>query len=118
MGFEELVAEGAAVPLEGWDFSWFDGRATEERPPWGYAGLIAERLARVGTALDLQTGGGEVTAFAPVKPPVLVAPSRGRRTLPWPGGTCPAPRCCGCRTRGRCRSGTPRSTSSSAATRS
>ncbi|MGZ3144139.1 class I SAM-dependent methyltransferase [Lentzea chajnantorensis] len=73
MRFEELVAEGAAVPLEGWDFSWFDGRATEERPPWGYAGLIAERLARVGTALDLQTGGGEVTASAPVKPPVLVA---------------------------------------------
>jgi hypothetical protein len=31
--FEELVAEGAAVPLEGWDFSWFEGRATEERPP-------------------------------------------------------------------------------------
>jgi hypothetical protein len=33
--YEELVAEGAAVPLAGWDFSWFDGRATEERPPWG-----------------------------------------------------------------------------------
>src|SRR6516165_3050397 len=31
--FETLVAEGAAVPVEGWDFSWFEGRATEERPP-------------------------------------------------------------------------------------
>ncbi len=78
MGFEELVAEGAAVPLEGWDFSWFDGRATEERPPWGYAGLIAERLARAEAALDLQTGGGEVTASAPVKPPLLAA------TESWP----------------------------------
>ncbi|MBA3310888.1 MAG: alpha/beta fold hydrolase [Nocardioidaceae bacterium] len=24
--------------------SWLDGRATEERPPWGYARLVAERL--------------------------------------------------------------------------
>lgn len=71
--FEELVAEGAAVPLEGWDFSWFDGRATEERPPWGYARQIASRLAAVSSALDLQTGGGEVTASAPVLPPLMVA---------------------------------------------
>ncbi|HUQ55266.1 methyltransferase domain-containing protein [Lentzea sp.] len=76
--FEELVAEGAAVPLEGWDFSWFEGRATEERPPWGYAALIAEKLAAVESALDLQTGGGEVTASAPVKPPLLAA------TESWP----------------------------------
>lgn len=76
--FEDLVAEGAAVPLEGWDFSWFAGRATEERPPWGYAGQIASRLAAVSSALDLQTGGGEVTASAPVRPPLLAA------TESWP----------------------------------
>ena len=33
------------MPVEGWDFSWFDGRATEERPPWGYARLMGERMA-------------------------------------------------------------------------
>src|SRR5438105_10290261 len=33
--FEELVDEAAAVSVEGWDFSWLDGRATEERPSWG-----------------------------------------------------------------------------------
>ena len=27
--FDELVAEGAAVPTEGWDFSGFAGGATE-----------------------------------------------------------------------------------------
>ncbi|GAA3432842.1 class I SAM-dependent methyltransferase [Kutzneria kofuensis] len=58
--FEELVAEGAAVPVDGWDFSWFEGRATEQRPSWGYSGLIAERMASVESALDIQTGGGEV----------------------------------------------------------
>lgn len=64
MDFEALVSEGAAVPLGGWDFSWFNGRATEQRPSWGYATLLARRLSRAGSALDLQTGGGEVFAWA------------------------------------------------------
>ncbi|MYS18024.1 methyltransferase domain-containing protein [Streptomyces sp. SID4982] len=76
--FEELVAEGAAVPTEGWDFSWFAGRATEERPEWGYARSAAERLARAEAALDVQTGGGEVLGFAleqaaPNRPALLAA---------------------------------------------
>ena len=62
MTFEQLVAEGGAVPLEGWDFSWFAGRATEERPPWGYARLMGQRMSRATAALDIQTGGGEVLA--------------------------------------------------------
>ncbi len=74
----ELLAEGASVPLEGWDFSWFEGRASEERPRWGYSRLLAERMARAAAALDIQTGGGEVLAQIPHPPPVLVA------TESWP----------------------------------
>jgi SAM-dependent methyltransferase len=66
--FEELVDEAEAADMTGWDFAWLDGRATEERPPWGYARLLAERLGRVRSALDLDTGGGEVVAAAPVLP--------------------------------------------------
>lgn len=44
--FDDLLAEGSAVPVAGWDFSWFDGRASEERPPWGYA--RHERIAAEG----------------------------------------------------------------------
>jgi len=62
--FAELIAEGDAVPTEGWDFSWFEGRATEERPRWGYSRLLADRLRGAGAALDIQTGGGEVLAEA------------------------------------------------------
>ncbi|MFE9676189.1 methyltransferase domain-containing protein [Streptomyces sp. NPDC006259] len=62
--FEDLVAEGEAVPTEGWDFSWFEGRATEARPSWGYAVSLAGRLAGARAALDVQTGGGEVLDFA------------------------------------------------------
>jgi SAM-dependent methyltransferase len=69
----ELVAQGAAEPVAGWDFSWFEGRATEERPSWGYSGLLAERMGHAQAALDVQTGGGEVLAGIPHPPPVLVA---------------------------------------------
>ncbi|MFG3107245.1 class I SAM-dependent methyltransferase [Streptomyces tendae] len=62
--FDDLVAEGAAVPTEGWDFSWFEGRATEARPSWGYARSVGERLAGATAVLDVQTGGGEVLDFA------------------------------------------------------
>lgn len=61
---EELVAEAAAADVSGWDFSWLDGRATEERPPWGYARMLAGRMAGVDSSLDLQTGGGEVLSLA------------------------------------------------------
>ncbi|MEU7378972.1 MULTISPECIES: methyltransferase domain-containing protein [unclassified Streptomyces] len=80
--FEDLVAEGAAVPTEGWDFSWFAGRATEQRPSWGYAVSMAARLAGARAVLDVQTGGGEVLDFAlgrAAATPALLAATEG-----WP----------------------------------
>lgn len=71
--FEALVAEAEAASVDGWDFSWFEGRATEERPSWAYARAMAERLAHVSAALDIQTGGGEVLASAAEFPPLTVA---------------------------------------------
>ncbi|MFF5091274.1 class I SAM-dependent methyltransferase [Streptomyces niveus] len=76
--FDELIAEAEAVSVDGWDFSWLDGRATEERPPWGYARSMAERMGRATAALDIQTGGGEVLASVPELPPLTVA------TEAWP----------------------------------
>src|SRR5579863_9095237 len=76
--FDELVNEAAAVDVQGWDFSWLNGRATEERPSWGYAKLMAKRMATAAAALDLQTGGGEVLAKVPKLPTLTVA------TESWP----------------------------------
>jgi hypothetical protein len=81
--FDDLLAAGAPVPVTGWDFAWFDGRATEERPPWGYARLLGERMRGLASvpgaaALDLQTGGGEVLAG------VAAAPRRLVVTECWP----------------------------------
>lgn len=86
--------EGREVPTEGWDFSWFRGRATEERPSWGYSTLLADHMAAAGAALDLQTGGAEVLAGIPIAPEVLRATESwppnleiARRTLRPLGGT-------------------------------
>lgn len=76
--FDELFSEAAAAPVDGWDFSWLDGRATEERPSWGYQQLMSQRLATASAALDIDTGGGEVLSGAPTFPPAMVA------TESWP----------------------------------
>lgn len=76
--FEELVTEAVAADVTGWGFGWLNGRATEERTPWGYAKLLADRLGQVESALDVDTGGGEVLAEAPNLPPRMVV------TEAWP----------------------------------
>ena len=76
--FDELVDEAAAVDVAGWDFSWLDGRATEQRPSWGYQRLLGDRLGAARAALDIQTGGGEVLAGVPRFPPTMAA------TESWP----------------------------------
>ncbi len=79
--FTDLVAEGAAEPVEGWDFSWFEGRATEERPSWGYARMMSARMAGARAALDIETGGGEVLAWAVSQAP---PPTALAATESWP----------------------------------
>ncbi len=76
--FDKLIAEAEAAPISGWDFSWLDGRATEQRPSWGYSTLAARRLATVSSALDLDTGGGELLAHVATLPRLMVA------TESWP----------------------------------
>jgi len=76
--FDDLVDEAAAADVDGWDFSWLNGRATEERPSWGYAKMMAKRMAAATAALDIQTGGGEVLASVSKFPALTVA------TESWP----------------------------------
>jgi SAM-dependent methyltransferase len=63
--FDELVAEADAADVSGWGFGWLDGRATEERPSWGYQRVMAARLAAVASALDLETGVAATEAHPP-----------------------------------------------------
>jgi SAM-dependent methyltransferase len=76
--FEDLVAEAENADVTGWGFGWLDGRATEERPPWGYSRLLSDHLAHVRSALDIDTGGGEVLSEA------AILPARMCATEAWP----------------------------------
>jgi SAM-dependent methyltransferase len=79
---DELIAEGESEPIDGWNFSWLDGRAIEERPSWGYARMMISRVASAQSVLDIQTGGGEV--FAEVLAQVDEPPSHLAATESWP----------------------------------
>lgn len=87
--FDVLVDAADAAPVTGWDFSWLAGRATEQRPSWGYQRLLGERLAAAVAALDLHTGGGEVLAGVAQFPPTMVA------TESWPPNVAKAARLLG-----------------------
>ncbi|MFG1924631.1 methyltransferase domain-containing protein [Cryptosporangium sp. NPDC048952] len=76
--FGELVDEAVAADVAGWSFDWLDGRATEQRPPWGYSQQLAARLGRAAAALDIDTGGGEIIAQ------MSLLPSRMVVTETWP----------------------------------
>lgn len=76
--FDQLVAEAESADVAGWGFGWLAGRATEQRPPWGYSRLLAARLAGVVSALDIDTGGGEVVSEA------CALPGRMCVTEAWP----------------------------------
>ncbi|MDZ8201243.1 class I SAM-dependent methyltransferase [Microbacterium sp. SSW1-59] len=84
--FESLLKTGSSADVSGWDFSWLDGRASEQRPPWGYARQLADRLSRASASLDVQTGGGEVLAEAASFPATAAA------TESWPPNVAKATR--------------------------
>lgn len=71
--FEELLTEAQSADVTGWGFDWLSDRASEERPPWGYGQLLAQRLSTATAALDIDTGGGELLDEAPVLPPRMAA---------------------------------------------
>jgi SAM-dependent methyltransferase len=71
--FDELIAEAEGAPIEGWDFSWLEGRATEERPSWRYSAIVASRLRSASAMLDIECGGGELLSRLPGLPRFMVA---------------------------------------------
>lgn len=79
---DALIGESESEPVAGWDFSWLEGRATEERPSWGYSQLLVSRVADADSVLDIQTGGGEV--FAEVLARIGDHPRHLAATESWP----------------------------------
>ncbi len=59
---DRLVDEAMHAPFSGWEFSWLRGRVDEATPPWDCDALTASALGAARTALDIDTGGGEMLA--------------------------------------------------------
>ena len=56
--FESLwLAEERAACMDGWDFSYLEGRCREDGPPWDYRAEIQKYLTPEKTLLDIETGG-------------------------------------------------------------
>ena len=70
--FEELVDEAVAAPINGWDFSWLDGRATEARPSWRFRARVATRAAHADALLDIECGDGRLLGSLPHRPALTV----------------------------------------------
>ena len=56
---DELLAEAAAHPTSGWDFTWLGDRMRSDGVPWDYPAIVEEAAAGATSALDMGTGGGE-----------------------------------------------------------
>ena len=59
---DDLISEAFDAPIQGWDFSWLDGRGEETRPSWDYSAIVREAAASSSRLLDIDTGGGEFLA--------------------------------------------------------
>lgn len=73
---EELRAQWLAeeqVPFSGWDFSYLEGRMSDEPLPWDYMVLAMIRMPQATSMLDMDTGGGErILALQPYWPAKVV----------------------------------------------
>ncbi len=59
----QLIAEWQREerqPIVGWSFAYLDGRMRHDEAPWSYKERAAELMRCAQSALDLDTGGGEV----------------------------------------------------------
>lgn len=57
--FDELIAKADHTVMDGWDFSYLEGRWVEEPTPWNLRNRIKLLLPEVFSMLDMGTGGGE-----------------------------------------------------------
>jgi hypothetical protein len=79
---DKLIEEGDSESVDGWDFSWLSGRATEARPSWKYFESLGNKMSTANAVLDIQTGGGE--RFAEILSQIQHHPKTLAVTESWP----------------------------------
>jgi len=57
--FERLKKEAETAVFKGWNFSFLEGRYTEEDLSWSYREIVKSKTNKTDILLDMGTGGGE-----------------------------------------------------------
>lgn len=65
--FAQLIDQANNTVIQGWHFSFLQGRQESTPVPWSYEQLAAEQIKSATRVLDIDTGGGEV--LARLRPP-------------------------------------------------
>ena len=79
--FDQLLEEASKASADTWDFSWLDGRATEERPSWHYFDRVCERVGNARRLLEIDAGTGNMLADLPQLAPLAVATDSYRPSI-------------------------------------
>ncbi|WP_066582589.1 class I SAM-dependent methyltransferase [Cellulomonas timonensis] len=66
--FKRLIERANATPIDGWHFTFLEGRQSSTPLPWDYEQLAAQHVVSATRIVDVDTGGGEV--LARLTPPV------------------------------------------------
>jgi SAM-dependent methyltransferase len=73
MSFETLVQQAWEHGIQGWDWSFLEGRMSTTPLSWDYTALARQRMAEARAMLDIGTGGGELFSGLGPYPPLTVA---------------------------------------------
>lgn len=79
---DDLLDEAAAAPLEGWDFSFHDGRVEWDDLPWDFSTRASDLGTTADHMLDMETGGGENLLSRSHAPRLTVATEGWEPALP------------------------------------
>ena len=82
MRIGQQYGETAGERATGWEFAWLDGRDVGSEPSWSYPAMARTLLRRASSALDLDTGSGELLAELVPLPPHTVAVESWARNIP------------------------------------
>ncbi|WP_250027608.1 class I SAM-dependent methyltransferase [Paractinoplanes maris] len=81
MRIGQQYEESAGERATGWEFAWLDGRDVGSEPSWSYPAMARTLLRRATSALDLDTGNGELLAeLAPLPQHTVAVESWARNT--------------------------------------
>ena len=71
--FDDLIRQAWEHGIQGWDWSYLDGRMETTPTSWDYPALARQLIRQAGDMLEIGTGGGELFSTLGPFPPCTIA---------------------------------------------